>query len=497
MQTTTPAFKKKKQTQLSAGVFNVKPAPLNSPNIGPKQALNVGSLQKFTQTPGLQFNTPLNVGSLKQFSQTPGLQVNTPQAPQPTTPSNVQQAQTMQRAQPQQVQQPMPQAPQQAPQQMQPQVPQAQADTSQRDALRQQLTQSNQLSPDQLRIQQSLNNLLTGTEQGLENIRQQPIARGFLTGQSAALQRQSSLQATPLQRQLGLLQQQQQSRQQGISQELGFANQDLAFERGEIASDQQTQEEQQAQIQGLASSLLEAGATQEQIQGILRSPDINTALQQAAGTGLLRPQDVGGVSGGGVGGGGGEGSSQNVSPLAQSILNNPNLFNSLTPSEQGNIIPELDQAGFKFPKKLSATQQDAQVDAQSALLSLQRLKDNLFDEDGTLDRSKIAFAKFGIGIVSNDIAELTDVKTRIRTGAALTDNEIKFYRKQAPLQRDTAETAEKKLDQLAAFYAGIAGSAITLQSPDGELFEFDNMFDPRQRDDVRRALAANWSLEDF
>lgn len=93
-------------------------------------------------------------------------------------------------------------------------------------------------------LQAQLANILTGEERGLEAIRTQPIPTPFLRGQAAALERQTGIQAAPLQRQLGLLQQQRQQEQQAAQAELGFAQTDIEAQQAQQAEFQQSQQEQ-------------------------------------------------------------------------------------------------------------------------------------------------------------------------------------------------------------------------------------------------------------
>ena len=46
-----------------------------------------------------------------------------------------------------------------------------------------------------------------------------------------------------------------------------------------------------------------------------------------------------------------------------------------------------------------------------------------------------------------------------------------------------------KINQLAAFYAGLAGSPVTLQQADGTVVVADDMYNPQTRLEVRQAIA--------
>lgn len=195
-----------------------------------------------------------------------------------------------------------------------------------------------------------------------------------------------------------------------------------------------------------------------------------------------------GMSGGsGVGSGG----------LVDSIVANPGLFNNLTPSIQASIIPALSAAGFKFPRKLTGAQATAQQNGQSALQALQTVEANAFDADGSVNTSALMFAETGLGGLAAARREIIDVISRIRTGAALTASEEAFYKKQAPRAVDDTATARQKMNQLAAFYAGIAGSEITLQGPNGEALTYDDLYNVEQRKEVRDAISEGWNIIDY
>lgn len=138
-------------------------------------------------------------------------------------------------------------------------------------------------------------------------------------------------------------------------------------------------------------------------------------------------------------------------------------------------------------RSLNPTQLEAQTNANSALLSLQNLTNAIAKPEGGYSQGKLF--NLGLGKVGFAERELRDVITRIRTGAALSENEESFYKKQVPRTVDSDETIQTKVNQLAAFYAGIAGSPVTLELPDGNVVVADDMYDPETRTDVRQAIA--------
>lgn len=138
-------------------------------------------------------------------------------------------------------------------------------------------------------------------------------------------------------------------------------------------------------------------------------------------------------------------------------------------------------------RNLNPTQLAAQNNANSALLSISNLTRDITDANGNIVPGKLF--TLGLGKVGQAKREITDVISRVRTGAALTKEEESFYKKQIPRAIDNEATIRQKLNQLTAFYAGISGSPITLELPDGSVVVADDMFDSLTRTDVRQALA--------
>lgn len=134
----------------------------------------------------------------------------------PRTPSGLTlgQAEAIQQVQPQ------PTAVQQT--SVQPAQQIAKPQPSQLEAIQQKLQGTFGPTPEEVTLQQQLNDVLTSEELGINQIRNQPIAMPFITGQAAAVQRQASAQATPLQRQLALLQAQRTGQREGLQSQLDF-----------------------------------------------------------------------------------------------------------------------------------------------------------------------------------------------------------------------------------------------------------------------------------
>lgn len=146
-------------------------------------------------------------------------------------------------------------------------------------------------------------------------------------------------------------------------------------------------------------------------------------------------------------------------------------------------------------RSLSPTQLEAQTNANSALLSLNNLVGDIKNPDGTYKNSKLL--NFGFGKTAQAQRELRDVITRIRTGAAINKSEEAFYKSLIPRPIDDAATIDRKVNQLSAFYAGIAGSPVSVQLPDGSILVADDMYDPATRTALRQAIQDGGNVVEY
>ena len=170
------------------------------------------------------------------------------------------------------------------------------------------------------------------------------------------------------------------------------------------------------------------------------------------------------------------------------------------PAEQKkSALEEFARRGELIPRPLSQAEKNAQDDAVSGLDALRQIRDLANSGDLPLVRSYI-FGDTAAGRLAGTsqfetlAKEVTDIKTRIRTGAALNDQEITFYASQRPAYGDNDADIKKKLDQLEGFYLGMAGLPVTVISPQGQAFNFDDLFDSKQRLGLREAIKSGWTL---
>jgi hypothetical protein len=164
-----------------------------------------------------------------------------------------------------------------------------------------------------------------------------------------------------------------------------------------------------------------------------------------------------------------------------------------------SIINAMAQQGISIPKPLTAKQKNAADDATSGLDAVQQLRDMANKGELPLYRTQILGEGF-LGRLSGNSQfvnlkkEAADIKTRIRTGAALNDSEIQFYSTQVPSAGDSGEDIQEKLDQLEGFYLGMSGLPVTVEDTEGNQFTFEDLYNPQQRLGLKQSIAAGYKL---
>lgn len=186
----------------------------------------------------------------------------------------------------------------------------------------------------------------------------------------------------------------------------------------------------------------------------------------------------------------------NLSPLAAAVMQNPDQYTDLTAGDKAKIMPELSAAGFKFPRKLGAEQQKAASIADSGLLALQEMENEITTDTGAIDVGMIQSSNPWSSF-SNYKRTVVDAISRLSSGAALTDAEVKFYNSQVPGAFDSEDVIKQKQTHLAVFFSGVSGNPITLKSDTGDVYVFENLYDQNVRADVRDAIRNGYQLIDF
>lgn len=106
-------------------------------------------------------------------------------------------------------------------------------------------------------------------------------------------------------------------------------------------------------------------------------------------------------------------------------------------------------------KPLTGTQQLQKTNAESGLRSLKTVESILKSDPNAPLKSRIPIVA-GRSPYATAAREISDVITRLRTGAALTDNEEKFYRSQLPEPFDSPQTIQYKLNLFKQLFSQVA-----------------------------------------
>ena len=145
------------------------------------------------------------------------------------------------------------------------------------------------ISPDELSTQEDIDRLIESTQSAFRGIQDKPIPLEFITGQLASVERRALGLAEPLERKLARMQAQRTSSLEASK---------FALERAEKAAGTERIEskESRAEIVNIASNLVSAGASQEQVNQLIRAKSTEEALGIAAQSGLLAPTEDGGFT---------------------------------------------------------------------------------------------------------------------------------------------------------------------------------------------------------
>lgn len=238
--------------------------------------------------------------------------------------------------------------------------------------------------------------------------------------------------------------------------------------------------------------------TDENGQTVQYKKDANGAIIPSSRTVLGGKASGSGVSSTGV--------SEPIDPIAdenlyQQLKNRSIQFSNLgTKSERERALRIFSAKGETIPRPLTAKELNAKNDAVSGLDAVQTLRK--MSNEGKLPLARdyifgdtVLGRASGISKFTNTVKEASDIKTRIRTGAALNESEIAFYASQTPRFGDSPSDITKKLDQLEGFYLGMSGLPVTVTNPKtGESFEYDDLFDNKQRLGLRESIKQGFTL---
>lgn len=181
-------------------------------------------------------------------------------------------------------------------------------------------------------------------------------------------------------------------------------------------------------------------------------------------------------SGGGSGGGSGNGngSGGKVSSQTQAIIDNPSLFNDLTPTARGKVINELSGAGYDTTnlgtKALSDTAIAKISDLQTGLNGLQELKTTIAGKTDQLGPIKGLAALNPWSSAKKLQANVDLIRQKVGKaleGGVLRKEDEDKYKKILATLTDTPETASYKIDALISTLQNDISTYTSLQQSGG------------------------------
>jgi hypothetical protein len=141
----------------------------------------------------------------------------------------------------------------------------------------------------------------------------------------------------------------------------------------------------------------------------------------------------------------------NRATFIQQILDNPSIYDSLTPTERTAIAPDLAAKGFGFGKPLSESAISKMSESRSALLALHDLRDTLKSNEQYIGPVAGFSALNPYSDARKAQADIDRVKQRVGKaleGGVLRKEDEEKYKKILATLNDTPSTAIYKIDQI-------------------------------------------------
>jgi LysM repeat protein len=191
--------------------------------------------------------------------------------------------------------------------------------------------------------------------------------------------------------------------------------------------------------------------------------------------------------------------SEDIDYLTKQVLNRQLELTStaLTKEQKSAILSNLAQKGLNIPRTLTGAEKTAQNNATAGLNAIDDIDSFLLTDPNLVYKGALpGFLASWAGASSFNTARdnAKDVITRIRTGAALNEQEITFYNSMIPKWGDKANDVTYKLTQLRALYLGVSGLSVTIVSPKGEEYILQDLYNATQRQGLRDAIKNGYKL---
>lgn len=261
------------------------------------------------------------------------------------------------------------------------------------------------------------------------------------------------------------------------------------------------QENNQKEIWGIATDAAKNGADALTIRKIQEATTKEEALKIASESGAAVKTDTQVVSAGGrellidsktgktikdlgaskVTGGGGGG----ISGLTQAIIDNPSLYDDLTPTERGNVLTELQAQGYETSnlgtKGLSDTAIGKVADTQKAISDLTELRTIIENNQNLIGpiRGLRALNPFDPARkIQADVNRVKQTVGKALEGGVLRKEDEEKYKKILATLTDTPSTALYKVDALLSsiqrdienykLLQGASGRSLDVRTPLGK-----------------------------
>jgi len=310
------------------------------------------------------------------------------------------------------------------------------------------------ITPEEEALQKQLSNIITGADLGVAGLEGQGrgIPLSLVRGQQEKLLRQAAIQAQPLQKQLELLQAQRQ-----VKAEMAKAASEyykpketeykpITIGAGETLIDPKTgkviyqgapKEESISEKYG-PGIIGEYNFYAEQEKKLGREPLTFDEYQTRDANRKIKAATIGA-----------DNDSYN---LANVVLENPSLFNQLTPSEKGRIAPILKSMGFTaFGKPLSDTAIKEITEKEIALENIKNLSDSIIANKqyiGPISGLQALNPWSPAKKVLADINRVRQIVGKALEGGVLRKEDEYKYKQILPTVYDTQDTVMYKLKQL-------------------------------------------------
>lgn len=310
------------------------------------------------------------------------------------------------------------------------------------------------MTPEEEALQNQLSNLTTGADLGVAGLEGQGrgIPLGLVRGQQEKLLKQAAIQTQPLQKQLELLQAKRQAQMEGAKAGMEYykpiATDYKSVSAGETLIDPKTgkviyqgQPKEQSMSERYGTGVIgEYNFYADQEKQMGREPLSFDEYQVRDANRKLKASTVG---------------SDNESySLAQTVLNNPSLFNQLTATEKGKVAPALAAMGFTaFGKPLSDTAIKEITEKQVALENIESLSESISDNKqyiGPISGFQALNPWSPAKKVQADINRVRQIVGKALEGGVLRKEDEEKYKKILPTVNDTMETVLYKMKQLKA-----------------------------------------------